>query len=167
MKRTLISITLASLAILLAFTSCKKDDETDVDLTLTTATITGKVWADLNTANDTTSTGGYQYNPEYAPTSVKIIAVYNTQDLVDDPAGNYTYQNNTVEVNVGSDGTYTLTIPARGNTVNVTLKATDFTYDKVTMGAYPATETNRVVYTVADQGVSVVANDYKVVDFHY
>ncbi|GAB4281899.1 MAG: hypothetical protein Kow0068_06410 [Marinilabiliales bacterium] len=163
MKRILISITLASLAILLAFTSCKKDEDKDIDLTLTTATITGKVWAQLVDTNVFTAN---EY--EYAPTSVKIIAVYNTQDLVDDPAANYTYQDKTVETNVGSDGTYTLSIPARGKNVNVTLKAQDFIYDRLIWDTYPtSTKTERTIYQTADKFTTVVAGDVKVIDFYY
>lgn len=167
MKKILTLITLASLALMVAFSGCKKDEDEDMTLTWPTATITGKVWADLNTANDTTSSGWYEHKPEYAPTTVKIIAVYNTVDLVDDAGDNYTYQDKTVEATVASDGTYTLTIPARGNDVNVTLKAHDFTYDQIVMDNYPATTTQRVVFSTADQNTTVVAGDNKVIDFWY
>ncbi|MFH2144242.1 MAG: hypothetical protein ABIJ97_17580 [Bacteroidota bacterium] len=166
MKKILVLITIASLALMITFSGCKKEEEV-LDLTLPTATIKGKVWADLNLANDTTSSGWYKYNPEFAPSGTKIIAVINSVDLVDAPAAGYTYQDLTYEGSVNATGDYTITIPARGTDVNVTIKAVDFTYDQITMDIYPATKTEREIFTVGDQVTTVVANQIRVIDFAY
>lgn len=166
MKKILALITLTGLALMITFSGCKKDEKV-LDLTLPTATIKGKVWADLNLANDTNLTGGYQYHPEFAPAGTKIIAVINSQDLVDSSAPGYTYQDLTYEGSVDGSGNYTITVPARGNTVDVTIKAVDFEYDQIVMAVYPATTTNRVIYTVADQITTVVSNQIRIIDFAY
>lgn len=166
MKKILALITLAGLALMITFSGCKKDEEV-LDLTLPTATIKGKVWADLNLANDTNLTGGYQYHPEFAPSGTKIIAVINSVDLVDVPTPGYTYQDLTYEGSVDGNGNYTITLPARGKNVNVRIKAVDFEYNQIVMDVYPATTTNRVVYTVADQLTTVVSNQIRIIDFAY
>lgn len=151
---------------MITISGCKKEEEV-LDLTLTTATIKGKVWADLNLANDTSSTGWYEYHPEFAPSGTKIIAVLNSADLVDAPATGYTYQELTYEGSVDANGNYTIVVPARGNVVNVTIKAVDFEYQQIVMDVYPATTTERTIYAVGDQNTTVVANEIRIIDFNY
>lgn len=166
MKKILALITIAGLALMITISGCKKEEEV-LDLTLTTATIKGKAWADLNLANDTNSTGWYEYHPEFAPAGTKIIAVLNSADLVDAPAAGYTYQELTYEGSVDANGNYTINVPARGNAVNVTIKAVDFEYQQIIMDVYPATTTDRTIYTVGDQNTTVVANQIRIIDFNY
>ncbi|MFH2095669.1 MAG: hypothetical protein ABIJ16_08195 [Bacteroidota bacterium] len=154
MKKTLLFITLASLAIMVTFSGCKKEEDDYVPEPLPTATITGKVWAELDWTNAVT---------EYAPSGTKIIAVYNAGDLVDNPVAGYTYKNITVEATVGSDGTYTLTIPATGNGVGVQITGVDFEYNTVTT----ATTTQRTVYSLGTTNTTVIAGMKQIIDLSY
>ncbi len=167
MKKILVLLSLASLALMVTFSACKKDEEEVVPDPIPTATIKGKVEANLNTANDTTDTGGYQLNMEIAPSTAKIIAIIDAADLVDNPVAGYPYKTLTYTGAVDGSGNYTIAVPARGGNVNVTFMCVDFEYNTVIMDVYPLTTTERQTYSATPSGVPVVEGMISYVDITY
>ncbi|HBF88402.1 MAG TPA: hypothetical protein DDX39_07130 [Bacteroidales bacterium] len=170
MKKILSLTAIAALVIGITFSGCKKDEEEYTPEALPEATIEGFVWADLNWANDTADTVTvYQYNQEYAPAGTILIATLYAGDLVDNPVAGYTYQTLTYQTEVQEDGSYSFTVPAHANGVSVSIKCTDFEYDEISMdwANYPATETDRVVYTASSFSVTVYPNITKIIDINY
>ena len=96
-----------------------------------------------------------------------IIAVVNSADLVANPIAGHTYEDISFETTVNANGDYSITVDAIAQSANYTIKAVDFIYDQVVMDVYPATTTNRTIYSVTDQYTSVVKNNTKVLDFYY
>ncbi|RLD47995.1 MAG: hypothetical protein DRI94_13175 [Bacteroidetes bacterium] len=167
MKKNIITLLSISLIAVLFLSNCKKDEDTTTPEAMTTAIIKGKVFASLNTANDTTSNGFYQLNQETAPVGTKIIAVVNAADLVVNPIAGHTYEDITFETTVDANGEYSITVDAIAQDANYTIKAQDFIYDQTVMDVYPATKTERKVFTAADQNTSIVKNNTKVIDITY
>lgn len=163
MKKLLTFTAIISSVLLIAFSSCKKDEDTPESTLTTRATITGYVYANLNAVNDTNQSGGYQLNLEFAPSGTKLIAKINSVDLVVEPINGYTYENITYEATVGSDGSYSFSIPAATQNVVVTVMCNDFEYDKI----ISLTESERTVYTAGNYTVTVIAGAYRILDIYY
>ena len=166
MKKNIITLLSISLIAVLFLSNCKKEDDTTTSEAMTTAIIKGKVFANLNTANDTTSGGVYQLNLEIAPKGTKIIAVVNAADLVANPIAGHTYEDITFETTVDANGEYSITVDAIAKNANYTIKAEDFIYDQ-TVPDVTGTKTERKVYTAADQTTTIVKNNTKVIDITY
>ncbi len=167
MKKNIITLLSISLIALLFLSNCKKTEDETTPEAMTTAIIKGKVFADLNTANDTTSNGFYQLNNETAPAGTKIIVVVNAADLVANPIAGHTYEDISFETTVDANGEYSVTVDAIAKTANYTIKAEDFAYDQTVMDVYPNTKTTRKVFTAADQTTTIVKNNTKVIDITY
>lgn len=166
MKKNILTLLSISFIALLFLTNCKKEEATTPEA-MTTATIKGKVFANLNTANDTTSNGFYQQNLESAPVGTKIILVVNAADLVANPIAGHTYEDISFETTVDANGEYSITVDAIAQDANYTIKAEDFSYDQVVMDVYPQTKTERHVFTAADNTTSIVKNNTKIIDITY
>lgn len=130
MKKLTLLVTGAAL-VAAGMTSCIKRETVEAEGSRGngSAKITGYVLANTNTTNDTNFTYQFPYNDEFAPAGTKIIATYSTNDLND--GGAYAILNETAQVSttVKSDGTYSLTIPANDNAVNVTIRIVEFITD--------------------------------------
>ena len=128
MKRKIFSA-LAIAAI--AFVSCKKEDPATPGEP-GTATIKGVITADLNQYDDTLMGGGYdpQRNLEVPPTGTNITFVVNEGDLDYSPAAGFNYNNLSYPVTIGSDGSFSVEVPAINQPVPVTVYFDEFNYNQ-------------------------------------
>lgn len=153
--KTALVITLLSATI---WTSgCKKKDETTSSggsaEALSSSTIKGKVWADLNT----TSTGNE------ALTSGTIIAKVSTADLYT-PSPTVP-RDRFYSTSVKSDGTYSISVEAGAKPVSVTVYPQDFETDQI-ISTSPIT-TQRKVYTSSSFSVTSIQGGVKIIDITY
>ncbi len=147
--KVLLVISLAALI----FISCGKDAET-VTVKNGSAKITGVAKCELDMTNT---------EREYVPSGTKIIATINTSDLVTAPDANINYPQKTFTTTVGANGAYTLAVDANAKTVNVTITASDFEYDK----KINDTTYTRTVYSLAPNGVTVIDGITKINDLNF
>ena len=157
MKKTVLSgFILASLLLIVVISGCKKEEATNAPSNVGTATLSGKVQAQLDLSNTTI---------ENVPTGTKIIAVINSADLVTNPVVGVTYENISYETNVNSSGEYTFTnIAAANKDVTVTLYPVDFTYDQVQGDTITHT---RKIFSANPPTVVVIKGTTKYSDIFY
>jgi hypothetical protein len=156
---------------------CKKDDKTTSDAANGTATISGIIKFDSNTANDTGSTVTSPMTTyESIPAGVVITASINTKYLVLNPDPSLTYPTKEYRTTVNTDGTYSLTVDANEKSVPVTISVNDFRYDKISPDpnlSYPTdyrkpVTTKQVLYSgYTITNVSVVNGDSKIIADEY
>lgn len=122
----------AALAIgAIAFVSCKKEEPV-APAEPGTATVQGTLWADLDTWNDTNSSGGYQHNPEYAPAGTKVTIIVDSYDLDPTPDPSYTYQELKFTGVVDNNGNYSIpNVPCYNTPIDAKIYFNDFSYDQV------------------------------------
>ncbi|MDA3911483.1 MAG: hypothetical protein PF448_09020 [Bacteroidales bacterium] len=153
MKKSLF-ITMILLAGVFTFTSCDKTEEVEPG-TNPTATIQGSVYVDTDLTN---------VNMEEAPQGTEIFFRINSQDLVLNPQAGYTYQTLQYKTTVGSDGTYSITLPtATHQAVNVTIQANQFEAQQT----QPDNSYKDVVFTAAPVGQATQAEQNYFVDINY
>ena len=129
MKKIILpGLILAGFISLWVFSSCEKCDDETAAKAMTTAIIKGYVQANLDTRNDTNENGGYEVVYEDAPVGTAIIARINSADLTNDPIQG---EDLTFETTVDNNGEYSLSVYAGTKNVNVTIIATDFSYEQV------------------------------------
>jgi hypothetical protein len=150
MKRKVLSV-IAIAAVVM--TSCKKNEPANY---LGSATVTGKVTADLDLSNDVNGAGAYQqgYTPD-SKAGINVYAEVNTKWWDQKPDNNYTYLIKTYSTTTAADGSYSFTIPATEKPYNITIKVGEFVQDQV---QYAADGNHGAVskrYTAADQTVSI------------
>lgn len=153
------------MAVLVTLDSCKKAEPTAMEFDKTqTANITGYVYAQLNLVNDLNGDGTY----EYAPSGTKIFVTVANNQYVYDAQGYAVY-----ETTVGSDGRYSLDVPADINGVNVEVSLVDFEYNQTQAiydadaGEFVADGTERKVYTVNPWNPNLSVGNVKIHDFYY
>ena len=132
--------------------SCKKAQEASPVVVKTdqTATIEGKVWAEL----DWTEAG-----MEEAPSGTTIFFQIEKQDLNPQaPGGEYLLYSTTI----GSGGEYSISVPTNTNGVTVTIIPNDFVYDVETGG-----DDLRTVFSAGPMNVTVVYGETEIKDFSY
>ena len=155
MKKVFYSLlVLTGIFVAVSFTSCKKKTTSSADPISSTATIKGKIQADLDATNTTL---------ELAPAGTRIIAVINAADLIENPQSGVTYGNIEYSTTVDASGEYALTVAAGTKPVTVTIKCDDFVYSKVITGAAPV----RTIYAGPTSGTVVYKNQIKWVDMTY
>jgi len=157
MKKTVLSgFVLASLLLIAVISGCKKEEAPNAPSNVGTATLSGKVQAQLDLSNTTI---------ENVPTGTKIIAVINSADLVTNPVAGVTYENISYETNVNSSGDYTFTnIAAANKDVTVTLYPVDFVYDQVQWDTITHT---RKIFSANPPTVVVIKGTTKYSDIFY
>ena len=138
----------------LIFISCGKDEET-LAVKNGSAKITGVAKCQLDlTTNE----------KEYAPVGTKIIAIINTEDLVNSPDNNITYPDRAYTTTVGENGSYSLTIEANAKTVSVDISASDFEYNQVQADTITRV---RKIYSYAPSTVTVIDGISKIQDIDF
>lgn len=169
MKKVLLPIAIIALGAVVTISSCKKEEVEDPVITY--ATISGMAYANLDETNDTLDNGSFSTQNEFATEGTKVIAVVNPMDYTNNPDATVNYEQVTYEAMVGSDGSYSFQVEAYSNDATVTIQFSDFAYDTQVYGLDADNNviktTERNIYTVADQMVSVVANESKVIDVTY
>lgn len=116
MKKFIVISILLGFGLMITLNSCKKKEEETTPATLTsTATIKGKVRAELDTDNT---------DLEAAPAT--IFVTLDSQDLVDNPQ--YDNKSLTYSGSVDANGDYSISIPAGSKPFSVTISGSDFVY---------------------------------------
>ena len=173
MKKTLLGI-MSFAALSIAVVSCSEEEQTPLEPG--TATVSGRVEANLDEANDTLSNGTPETKLEAIPEGTVITFVVNGMDLDHDPDPGYNYKDKNFTATVGSDGTYSVDIDARETPFDVTVKFDDFAADVVrwsndpgdtTANGMPATITEREVFMKGDETVTIWDGATIVRDFDY
>lgn len=147
-------MSLISLALMITFTSCKKDEEEVTPDPMPTATITGLAEVQL----DYTDT-----DIETAPAGTKVFASVWAGDLVETQIAGYDYQTFVYEGSIGSDGRYTINVPAKSSNAKATITFADFEYNVI----INATTTQRVIFTSNGGTINLVAGGNYVLDANY
>lgn len=164
-KRLFNMLPILGLALILVFTSsCEKDEDINNPTpTLSTATITGFVYANLDLSNDTNEFGGYEMQYEKAPNGTILHAYIDAEDFVSEPQAGVVYQNLSYTTTVGNDGSYTFELPAVNKDVTVRITADEFSYNKIVNDS-----TNEMTnYAIMEQSPSIIAGISKIIDFYY
>jgi hypothetical protein len=153
----------AALAIsAIAFVSCKKD-EAPAPVDPGNGTISGTLWANTNVDNDTDDMGGYEFKPEYAPAGVTVTAVINGAQLDQTVDPDYTYPEMKYTAVTGTNGSYSLTVPAYANSIEVELRFNDFTANQLSGG-----DNNTTTFTMGgSQWVDVWDGAVVIKDYTY
>lgn len=151
MKKVLFTIVIL-LSLSFVFTSCEKEEDY-TSPTMTTATISGVVWAELDYTNTTT---------EKAPSGTKIYAKTNAANLVTNPIAGYAYEDVIFETTVGTDGAFSFTVSAGDPATTYTIYGDDFEYDVVITGT-----TTQSMYFTMTGGATVTKGQKVLVDLMY
>ncbi len=156
----------AALAIsAIAFVSCKKEEPV-APAEPGMATVQGTLWADLDTWNDTNSSGGYQHNPEYVPSGTKVTVIVDAMDLDQTPDAGFDYQDLKYTTTVGTNGAYSITnVPCYSTPITAKIYFNDFTADQV-WGPLAGDKTH-TVYTLGWASVTVYDGAIVVYDADY
>ena len=157
MKKILVLMSLISLALMITFTSCKKDDEEVVADPLPEATITGLAEVELDWTNTT---------PETAPSGTKVFASVWAGDLVETQIAGYDYQTFVYEGSINGDGVYTIKVPAKSSNAKATITFADFEEDVIVGAGVP---TVRTIFTAGSNGtvINVVPGGNYILDAGY
>ena len=166
MKRnSFLLIGLFFVGVLVVLGSCKKKEATALEFdTSRSATVSGIVYAQLDLVNDFNGDGDF----EFAPSGTKLIATVANDEYIDGAEGSKVY-----EATVGSSGTYSFSIPATNEGVDIDIILVDFEYDQVQADydsendVWVADGTERKIYTVDGYSPSLITGDIKVRDFYY
>lgn len=173
MKKSIISI-FATAMLIAGVTSCNKD-EAQTPREAGSATVKGKVEVNSNLANDTLSDGSFALTWEPVPSGTKLTFIINGADLDPNPDPTYNYKNELYSTSVGSDGSYSISLPAYETPINASVQFDDFETYVIDYGTdpgdtldngQPATVETRTVFSRADASVTiydgaVVVEDYK------
>lgn len=178
--RKILFVLAACIFSILLFNNCSKEEGTSIvsDIPLT-ATISGKVFADLK--EDTTQWlfgGTIVYEKVILSPPIKLIATIERKYLLDTitastPAalktGKIQY-----ETTVGSDGSYSFTVDAYNKTVPVVIYAVEFEYLKEYIkkwipnkGVMPTMEQKRTRFYLPSMNVNINRGMIKIVDLKY
>ncbi len=138
------------------------------------ATIKGKVFADLNLANDTAGTHLiYQHNYEYTPFKIDFFVKVVTNQFYE---GNLSGDGEILDISYSgfnlseeSDnlGNFEIQVPASLNGLEYYIKFNDFEYDQIIMDSYPNTIEERKIFSPDSIFVNVVSGNTKIVDIFY
>ncbi len=116
MKNIISIMLVAAFGVMLVFTGCKEEEYTPEPLA--EVTVEGQVLTELDLTNAVS---------EFVPAGTRIIFRINAADLVAVPEAGYNYQTIQRETTVGSDGTFTIKLPAVNfNAVGVEVELVEF-----------------------------------------
>ena len=147
----------------IAIASCKKVEPTPATAP-GTATAEGTLWADLDIANDTDAFGWYQWNPETAPSGIRVTAIVDSYDLDQTPDPSYDYQDLKYYATTDASGKYSIAnIPCFNMPINVELMFNDFTADQKQSG----TTTVSTNFSLGSAWITVYDGAVVINDFNY
>lgn len=170
MKKIVLSLTAVAL---LVATACKKEEQTPREAGA--ATVKGLVEVNSNLANDTLSDGSFSPMWETVPAGTKLTFIIDGGDLDPNPDPTYNYKDQLYSTSVGSDGMYSISLPAYETPINAEVRFDDFETDLIDYGTdpgdttatgQPATVATRTTFSRASTMVTiydgaVVVNDYQ------
>jgi len=142
---------------LMSLMACQKESEIVPD-ELGTATISGKLTADLDLSNDVNAGGAFVrgLNPE-AVEGITVSVTVDTRNWDQTPDLNYNYERRTYTATTDANGEYTLEIPAGERAFNASLSFASFNFDQVQFAANGNGGTRNVQYSVGNRNVSIFA----------
>jgi hypothetical protein len=176
MKNALLGSALAAFMVV-SFASCKKETQTPAEAG--SAKIIGKVWTNLNEANDTLSDGSNAANGEkleYAPAGTMVTFTIDGMDLDANPDGNYAYKKVVRMAAVDASGNYTIDLPSFENLISVEISFNEFDANvtrygidpaDTTAAGLPATRQYRERFEKGMETISIQAGGVYVRDFEY
>ena len=152
MKKLIYLTSAIVLSTLLFLSSCVKYEQSTpfVINDSITGTIKGMVYANLDQSNSELET---------APSSTKIYFQVDNDEYLPGTEGSKVYT-----ATVGSDGSYSITIPTTNDGVTVKIFADDFEYNQV---QWDGSTTQRTVFTLPNDYVTVTANQTKIEDLYF
>lgn len=151
-----------------AFVSCKEDEPVE-PREAGSAEVSGVLEADLEVIGDTLDNGTYMQMLEPVPAGTMVYFTYNTGELDPDAQAGYNYDEVTLSTEVGSNGEYSIELPAVASGVDYTITFADFAYDQKIYDPNDPnqTTTQRVVFTKGDESVTVHENSMIIRDYVY
>jgi len=153
MKRIIFYSLAAILAFSIAFTSCEKYEvSTPYEINDSiTATITGYVKAPLD-LSDT--------DEEFAPSGTKIYLKVSLQEFNPNaPQGEF----KTYSTTVGSDGTYSFSLPSNDNGIDFTIIPEDFRTNQIQWDD----SSEEVIFSANEHSSTVISNQTYIYDINY
>ncbi len=168
-----LSILFASLLVAaMLVTSCDKDEKSEGVNDLGKATISGKVWMDYEDQSNNPN-GSVNYDSEYAPEGIQLIATIDAADLAQDVSTTPSTAKKTYYTTVGADGNYSFTIDCGAKSVTVEISGEEkmqpySTWGVNSVSGNPEYQTdNRTSWGFAPISVNVVNKQHQVVDINY
>jgi hypothetical protein len=168
-------------SLLATFSSCKKELQTPVEPG--SATIQGRIWANLNETNDTLSDGSSAIGTaaeiskrEFAPQGTVVTFTIKGADLDQTPQAGYPYKDVVRTATVDASGNYTVSVPAYEMPIDVTISFNEFEAQSTQWGRDPqdtlvggatATRQYRERYYRNDATVTVFDGANLVRDYSY
>lgn len=173
MKKSIIGIFSAAMLIA-GVTSCKKEEQTPREAG--SATVKGMVEVNSNLANDTLSDGTFDLKWETVPSGTKLTFIIDGYDLDPNPDPNFNYKDELYSASVGSDGTYSVNLPAYETPITASVQFDDFETDVIDYGndpgdttanGNPATVETRTTFSRPDATVTIYDGGVVVQDYQY
>lgn len=161
MKRIKILGTLAIAGLLTTLSSCNKDEESNA-LEPGTATISGKLRANLDETN---------IQMQNVPEGTGVTFIISGEDLDRNPNPNYDYEDVIVKATVDGNGEYSATLPAAKKNINVQAVFDDFEFDATILttddDGFQTAVTERRTFNRADANISIVDGQVLIRDYEY
>ena len=135
-------------------TSCKKDEVTNTKIT-GSASVTGTLKANLDLTNDTAQNGTPQIQFENVPQGTVITFIIDSKDLEEHPDTTYNYAKLQYTTAVGSNGSFSVALPANANAINAEVRFGDFSYNVIIgfQGSTPITDNQ--IFTKGIDNISI------------
>ncbi len=167
-----LSVLFASLlAIVVLVSSCTKE-ESEGKNDLGKATISGKVWMDYEDQSGNPTPALVNFDKEFAPEGIQLIATISADDLMQDGNGANVQKKN-YYTTVDAEGNYSFTIDCGAKVVNVQIKGEEKLYEynswkwDALIGAMTYQKDERVSWGFAPINTTVVDKQDRVLDIEY
>ena len=173
MKKSIIGMFTVA-AVVAGVVSCKKEEQTPREAG--SATVKGMVEVNSNLANDTLSDGSYDLKWENVPSGTKLTFIIDGYDLDPNPDPSFNYKKELYSTSVGSDGSYSVSLPAYETPITADVRFDDIEVDVIDYGTdpadttangNPATVTTRTTFSHPNTSVTIYNGAVIVEDFQY
>lgn len=161
MKKKVMLGLLSIASVAMTFTSCKKE-ETQVPLEPGTAIVKGRLTANLDASS---------FEVQTVPAGTGITFIIDGEDLDVKPNPNYQYDQISERVEVGANGEYAVTLPARKKPINAKAVFDAFEFDATIITTddegFQTTTVSRRVFSRVEANIQIVEGQTIVRDFAY
>ncbi len=144
-----------------ALTSCKKDEQKE-PLSAGTASVSGRLTANLDETD---------FQTQAVPAGTGISFIIDGADLERNPQMGYNYEDVIVNGSVGTDGMYSVSLPAVKNSITATVVFDDFEFDATVIttddNGFQQVVTERRTFSRANASVSIIDGQVVVQDYNY
>ena len=160
MKKSIFAVlSIATTAMLLV--GCKKE-ESAAPLEPGTAMVKGRITADLDATSLT---------PTAAPAGTGVTFIISGADLDHNPDPSFSYKNITKRATVNANGEYSISLPARQESISVHVVFDDFEYDATVVttddNGFQTTTVARRTFSKGDEWINIVDGQVQIKDFNY